>query len=247
MGWGWGLLDKGSFPGLPGATSGMWGTYTTLTPNEGCIIYKNRIYSFLNILWDGGAIYTTGRQGPSKEKGLLIKENVVSNKRPAGGGNTFYTDGGSRCIRVEGNLSYNNPIGITFFGPPPNPLDPLPYPFFPSLGNGEPYGSDSGGCVTYGDIHYEDNYWLEAPLTSSFPSYNFQIHTLLGTAPYSYEGFFAICPFLYNGISYPKQLTYKNNHPNFSLGNVPRKLLTGAGVKSRPSTIPADLWILPPP
>ncbi len=246
MGWGWGLWDRGSFPGLPHAYSGEWGAYNTLTPNEGCLIHKNRIDSFLNTLWDGGAIYTTGRQGPSKEKGLLIKGNVASGKRPAGGGNAFYTDGGSRCIRVEENVSFNNPIGITYFGPPPNPMDPLPYPDY-SIGNGVPYGCDTGGCVTFGDIHYEGNYILQTPMQSNIPYYNFINHTLAGVAPYSYHGFFAICTFTYDGISYPKDLTYKNNHPRFSLRDVPAKLLKEAGVQERPSTIPAELWILPSP
>ena len=31
IGWGWGLFDKGSFPGLPTAVPGMWGTYSTST------------------------------------------------------------------------------------------------------------------------------------------------------------------------------------------------------------------------
>ncbi len=80
IGWGWGLYDVGSYPGVTDGTSGMWGTYTTPTPNIGCQIVQNKIYNFLNILWDGGAIYTTGQQGPSLPEGLLIQGNVAYGK-----------------------------------------------------------------------------------------------------------------------------------------------------------------------
>ena len=126
MGWGWGLLDPGSFPGVPGAESGEWGFYTTPTPNSENRIVNNRIHSFLNVLWDGGAIYTTGQQGISMADALLIEGNVASGKRPLAGGNTFYTDGGSRYIKLKNNVSFDNPQGVTDFGPPPLANDPLP-------------------------------------------------------------------------------------------------------------------------
>lgn len=150
IGWGWGLLDVGSFPGLLHAASGEWGPIDSPTPNLGCQILQNKIVNFINVLWDGGAIYTTGQQGPSLSQGLLIEGNVAYGKRPDGGSNTFYTDGGSRYIQLQSNASYNNPIGVTFYGPEPNPNDPFlaEYPLY-YLQNGAPYGSDSGGCVTY--------------------------------------------------------------------------------------------------
>ncbi len=249
MGWGWGLLDKGSFPGLPGAYTGEWGIKTTLTPNYGCAILNNRICDFLNVLWDGGAIYTTGQQGPSLSTGLLIKGNVASGKRPDGGGNTFYTDGGSRYIRLEQNASYDNPIGVTYLGPPPPPNDPLPYPSIPSDGNGVPYGSDSGGCVTFGDIQYTDNYWLEAPIPEQEVVYNAFYQAFLGFAPYSEYGFFDICPYTSdgityhtNGVSYPTNLSYTNNHSISSMADIPAKILQNAGVRDRPHTIPWERW-----
>src|SRR5680860_1809130 len=88
------------------------------------------------------------------ENGLRVEANVAYGKRPKAGGNTFYTDGGSRYITVRGNVSYDNPIGETDFGPPPRSGDPLPYSKGPSEVDGLAYGSDSGGCVTYGDIAY---------------------------------------------------------------------------------------------
>lgn len=246
MGWGWGLLDVGSFPGLPNAFSGEWGVFTTPTPNSGSKILYNRFHSFLNILWDGGAIYTTGQQGPSLSEGLLIQGNVASGKRPEGGGNTFYTDGGSRYIRVTSNASFNNPIGITFYGPPPQLGDPffLQYPLY-YLQNNLPYGSDSGGCVTYGDIDYTDNYWLEAPIPANIISYNSFYHALLGFDPYNAMGFFDICPFTFNGVPYPVHLTYSNNYQIASEADIPGNLLSNAGVFKRPPSIPESLWVLP--
>ena len=247
MGWGWGLMDKGSFPGIPYATSGLWGKATRPTANYRCSIFKNKITNFLNVVWDGGAIYTTGQQGPSLSKGLLIKENVAYGKRTSGGGNTFYTDGGSRYIRLEGNISYNNPIGGTYFGPPPREGDPLPYSSLPSDGNNVPYGSDAGGCHTYGDIYYKGNYWLQTPILANILIYNSLLEPLFGFSPYSFEGFFDICPFKYKGVAYPTRLTYSKNKVFNTLAEIPRGELSSAGVRSRPSTIPKHLWVLPSP
>lgn len=246
VGWGWGLLDQGSFPGLLGAVSGEWGIITKPTPNSDNKILNNRIYSFLNVLWDGGAIYTTGQQGTSPANGLLIEGNVASNKRPTGGGNTFYTDGGSRYITLKNNVSFDDPIGVTDFGPPPQPGDPLPYFYIPPL----PYGSDSGGCVTYGDISYVGNYWRQAPHLLD-EAINNGIYMLLpnppfGFPPYSDEGFFNVCPYSDGGVSYPTNLTYSNNHIIQGEEDVPKRILRAAGVRNRPPTIPADRWILPP-
>jgi len=248
IGWGWGLLDVGSFPGLPHATSGMWGTITSPTPNYGCKILQNKIYSFLNVLWDGGAIYTTGQQGPSLSEGLLIEGNVAYGKLPNGGGNTFYTDGGSRYIQLQSNASYDNPIGITFYGPPPRTGDPfiLQYPLY-YLQTGAPYGSDSGGCVTYGDIDYASNYWLEAPIPANIITYNDLYHSLLGFYPYIGMGFFDPCPYTNNGTTYPINLSYENNKLISSIADIPASILSSAGVQIKPPTIPQNRWVLPPP
>jgi hypothetical protein len=247
MGWGWGLMDKGSFPGVPQATSGLWGTVTKQTANQGCEILKNKITDFINVVWDGGAIYTTGRQGPSLIDGLLIKENVAYGKRASGGGNTFYTDGGSRFIRLQGNISYNNPIGSTYFGPPPRAGDPLPYSSLPSDGNNVPYGSDIGGCVTYGDIQYKGNYWLQPLIPDNIALYNILLTALLGFPPYSSMSFFDICPYVSEGISYPTRLTYSKNKTFNTVAELPQDVLSTAGVQSKPSTIPRRLWVLPSP
>ncbi|NLT06188.1 MAG: right-handed parallel beta-helix repeat-containing protein [Solirubrobacterales bacterium] len=213
VGWGWGLLDPGGFPGLPGATPGMWGDWTTPTESGGGLIARNTIRRFLGQLWDGGAIYTTGAQGTSADDGLRIVGNTAYGKRPGAGGNTFYTDGGSRYVTVSGNSSYSNPIGATDFGPPPRAGDPLPYPAAPSLGDGLPYGSDSGGCVTYGDISYVDNRWQQPPMAVQMALANIEYALISagGLVPYSPEGYFSVCPYESGGVSYPTNLRYAGN------------------------------------
>ena len=213
LGWGWGLLDPGGFPGLPGATQYQWGHWDTPTPNRNSLVADNTIRHFLGLLWDGGAIYTTGFQGTEPADGLRIENNVAYDKRPSAGGNTIYTDGGSRYIKVKGNTSHDNPVGVTDFGPPPQRGDPLPYPSQPSEGDGLPYGSDIGGCRTYGDIQYVKNSWLEAPMESDFPLYNDAYAFITGGAlrPYSSDGFFDVCPYSDQGQSYPTNLTYSGN------------------------------------
>jgi len=262
VGWGWGLLDPGGFPGLGGATKGMWGTYKRPTPNRGCVIRGNRIHRFLQVMWDGGAIYTTGRQGGSAKDGLLIEGNVASGKgvimRPDGslgisGGNTFYTDGGSRYITLRRNVSFDDPIGSMFMGPAPKPNDPLPYPSLPSEGNVLPYGSDLGGCRTYGDIRFARNTWLQDPYRQEVGLYNLAYQAILGFAAYSDEGFFNVCPYTdAKGVTYPTNLTYTGNRimPGSAqlLSRTPSlsRILCAAGVRGRPSTIPAARWVLPP-
>ena len=155
IGWGWGLLDPGGFTGLPNATPNMWGTFDTPSAAQGNRIVHNRISNFLEKLWDGGAIYTTGFQGTSLEDGQLIAWNVATDKRPAAGGNTFYTDGGSRYVTLLENVSLDNPQGSVDFGPclKASSFEEL------CLTTGlVPYGADMGGCVPYGDMLFEKNY-----------------------------------------------------------------------------------------
>jgi hypothetical protein len=164
IGWGWGLLDPTGFLGLPNAVRGQWGTWAKPTASRGNRIVDNRIQRFLQVLWDGGAIYTLGQQGASARDGELIAGNVASDKRPLAGGNTFYTDGGSRYVTLERNASFDNKPGVTDFGPC-------------SLGDSLllcgfhiPYGSDRGGCRPYGDLVYRRNDWqYPTPFFSACP------------------------------------------------------------------------------
>jgi hypothetical protein len=238
LGWGWGLLDPGSFPGISFAVSGMWGVHTGPTVNCGNRILRNHISSFLEKLWDGGAIYCCGWQGNSFDDALLIEGNVACGKRPAGGGNVIYTDGGSRYILVRGNALFDNEIGKVDFGPKPREGDPLPYEADPSKINGLPYGGDIGGCRTYGDIVFEGNYWaagwlpLEEAVIDAAEALVSKILTGSSFYTYSPEGFFDVCPYSQGGVSYPVNLAFKDNHAlPFGRAEVPGSILVGAGVR----------------
>ncbi len=153
IGWGWGLLDPGGFLGLPNAVQGQWGNYETPTTSRRNRILNNRIKHFLGVLWDGGAIYTQGQQGTDAGDGEVIAGNVASSKRRLAGGNTFYTDGGSRYVTLERNVSFSNAPGVTDFGP--CGLDDSLALCWVVL----PYGTDRGGCRPYGDLTYRNNLW----------------------------------------------------------------------------------------
>ncbi len=205
IGWGWGLFDKGSFPGLPHATPGMWGTYDTATIQQNNEISSNLFDHFLQQLWDGGAIYTNGAQGQSYDNGLLIKQNVAMNKRPEAGGNTYYTDGGSRYITLQQNVSLNDPVGTVDFGPclTGSSFDPL------CAGTGlVSYGADMGGCLPVGDITYDRNY-LADTITFFGPS---------------------LCSNSYIP-PYPVNLVFMNNVPTSSIADVPTWILLQAGTQ----------------
>lgn len=167
MGWGWGLRDQGGFPGLDWATPNMWGGNTTPTIMQGNKITDNTITRFLQKLWDTGAIYTSGSQdgdiGRSTPDGTLIARNYAYDKTAGGGGNVFYTDGGSRFLNLDGNISFGNDQGYVNFGPAFASNDTLnasdPMVVLPILNYLAPYGSDIGGVVTYGDIRYSNNHW----------------------------------------------------------------------------------------
>ena len=191
LGWGWGLMDQwisptqpgvnlGSFPGLNGANPGMWGFNTTPTIMSGNQIVGNTITRFLQKSWDGGAIYTTGSQdGNGADLGLngtLIANNYAYSKAPDGAGNIFYTDGGSRYLELKNNISFGNAVGPFDFGPVFSATDPLnkanPFNIFPLFNSILLYGSDIGGCVTYGDILYDGNRWENWWLANVFAPFN---------------------------------------------------------------------------
>lgn len=247
IGWGWGLLDPGSFPGVPFAKSGVWGHYDTPTPNSGNRIVHNHISRFIMDRWDGGAIYSNGQQGGSMDDALLIEGNVFCDKRPEGGGNVYYSDGGSRYVIFRNNASFNNPIGRVDFGPPPQQRDPLPYSSAPSRLNGVPYGGDIGGCRTYGDIHYENNYWMAGQIPQEELATD--LTELLATCcagrafdTYTAEGFFNVCPYEQGGVEYPTRLRYSNNH-DLTLGEieVPLPILLNAGAQPNELLIPIPI------
>jgi hypothetical protein len=202
IGWGWGLLDDPSFPGAPGAVPGMWGTYNTPTISSNNQITSNEFEYFLQQLWDGGAVYTNGSQGPSFANGLLIQLNVAEDKRPAAGGNIFYTDAGSQFVTMNQNVSLNDPVGIVDFGSC-NTLSSIP---LYCLGTGLPYGSDFGGCLPVGNLIYTQNYFLDP---SDF-----------------YEPVICVSPYV---PATPVNVSINNNGPITSAEQVPSEILSQAG------------------
>ena len=104
IGWGWGLLDEGSFPGLPHATQGMWGRYDTPSTSRGNRIVHNRIRNFLMELWDGGAIYTQGAQGTSlaRWRANRVERRLGQASRPRAATRSTRTAAAatSRCSRT---------------------------------------------------------------------------------------------------------------------------------------------------
>jgi len=114
----------------------------------------------------GGAIYTTGFQDGNPNDGLngtLIARNVARDKHPGAAGNVFYTDGGSRFLELDGNISFGNDQGYVNFGPKFLANDTLnagsPFKAYPLLNEWAAFGSDIGGVITYGDILYVNNLW----------------------------------------------------------------------------------------
>ena len=224
IGWGWGLLDPWSFPGLAAATSGMWGVSVTPTSMAHNAIIANRVDQFLQVGIDGGAVYTTGFQGKNLSAGLTISGNVATNKRLDSGGNTIYTDGGSRYIQIKNNVSIMNPQGVTRLAPMPAFGDPLPYnQSYPQL-DAIQYGGDFGGCVTFGDMRFFGNYhWYLTPLE-----------------------YFDLCKsFSPQASTFPIALHWSKTHTIDSPTSVPEPLLKNAGVQSRPKNISERDWLLP--
>ncbi len=184
IGWGWGLLDEGGWPGSPAAKRNEWGLFTTPTVQRGNRIVGNRIGHFLEQLWDGGAVYVNGSQGTSMEDGLLLQFNVAEHKRSEAGGNVYYTDGGSRFVTLDRNVSLDNPVGILDLGSCQTPSTwdgPLADLVLALIGDTEKareiierldefdalcgitslkvsYGAEMGGCVPRGHLTFTGNY-----------------------------------------------------------------------------------------
>jgi hypothetical protein len=153
IGWGWGMTDPGRFPGCTGCPFQDWKIYRTPTTSQGNRILDNQVSDYLQLLYDGGGIYSLGQQGTSLGNGELIAGNVIFGKAPSHGGNALYTDGGSRYITLRGNAAFDNPTGVD--GP-----------------GGKPYGHDWGGCRPYGDIVWVANWWQNPAATyDCYPPY----------------------------------------------------------------------------
>jgi hypothetical protein len=240
LGWGWGLLDSlhpsdegypGTYSGVIGGCSGLWGRFSNPSNNHHNVVEFNKISEFVNQVWDGGAIYTTGFQGSDFQSGLQIKGNVAFKKRPNGGSNIYYTDGGTRYVTLVGNVSFDNPQGHVFMGPPLVKGDTLNATFYylvEEMENLIPYGSEIGGCCTFGDILYINNYcqnlWdkdvilalLLDPERSGWP-----FNPL----------YFDPCKNKCVETNYPIRLHFFDNHLIKDKAEVPSHILNRAGVK----------------
>ena len=201
IGWGWALLDPGGFVGVPGGIPNQWGTFTTPTSAQGNRIIHNHIQYFLEKLWDGGAIYSTGFQGTSMDNGQLIAWNVAENKRIGAGGNTFYTDGGSRFVTLLENVSLNNPQGYVDLGPCNKDSSFAILCLFTGI---IPYGADMGGCCPYGDLSFKQNYLRDS------------------------VDFYDICSNSYYP-TYPVRMSFIDNVAVSSSSEVPASILRQAG------------------
>lgn len=205
IGWGWGLLDSPSFPGVPTAVPEMWGNYSTPTVQGNNQITSNKFQNFAQQLWDVGAIYTNGSQGTDYANGLLIELNVAQNKRPAAGSNIYYTDGGSQFVTLQQNVSINDPVGTIDYGPCGYPSS---FPVFCATTGLLSYGSDVGGCLPVGNLQYIGNYFLQ-PTNFFGPQVCQNSH---------------IPPF-------PVNLSFVNNVPTTSVADVPNWILLQAGTQ----------------
>ncbi len=96
--------------------------------NTGNVISDNLLYDYMQVLGDGGAIYTNGSQATGWAGQLVVSGNVTY-----GGTNTdfaLYTDTGSRYIELSQNVVYDQPLD----------------------------SFASGGCHTVGHIRLVGNY-----------------------------------------------------------------------------------------
>ncbi len=69
------------------------------------VIADNLIHNFMQVLSDGGGIYTQGRTGKTLEDGERVAGNVIYSQY--GSGHGIYTDNGSSMITVDGNAMFH--------------------------------------------------------------------------------------------------------------------------------------------
>jgi uncharacterized protein YjdB len=92
-GWGWGNADP---PGNPSASNHN-------------VVRANLVYNLMQVLRDGGGIYSLGEQ-----RNMLIDGNVVHEQLNDYG--AIYLDDGSRDITVTRNILFDNEINLTAKG-----------------------------------------------------------------------------------------------------------------------------------
>ena len=73
---------------------------------SGLRVVGNHVFDYMQILRDGGGIYTNGRQGPSYEEGALIVGNWIHDA--ANPYNAIYNDESARFVTISDNVLHNN-------------------------------------------------------------------------------------------------------------------------------------------
>lgn len=96
VGWGWGEEDAGG----GSETYYMPFKYATPTPSGNNRVESNHIHHVMDLLQDGGGIYTLGNMA-----GTVIRGNHIHDNPGVPGG--IYLDEGSGFIEVTGNVVYN--------------------------------------------------------------------------------------------------------------------------------------------
>ncbi|WP_307804927.1 fibronectin type III domain-containing protein [Streptomyces sp. VRA16 Mangrove soil] len=81
------------------------GDIATPNPSHDNAVRDNLIYDYLQMLDDGGGIYTQGLTGTSMADGEKVTGNVIHDQ--LGLGKNVYTDNGCTYETVEGNVLYN--------------------------------------------------------------------------------------------------------------------------------------------
>ncbi len=103
VGWGWGMVDAGG--GAKRYHVPL--KYATPTPSGNNRIEHNHIHHVMNMLQDGGGIYTLGNMA-----GTIIRGNHIHDNSGIPGG--IYLDEGSGFIEVTDNVVYNVYRGIHY-------------------------------------------------------------------------------------------------------------------------------------
>ena len=157
LGWGWGLLDPGGFPGLPGAKQYQWGNWPKPTPQP-----KQRRGRQHDPRVPRPAL---GRRGdlhdrlPGDESRERPADQEQHRLRQAHRGRapTPSTPTAAAATSRSGETPPTTTrSGRSTLGRRPVTATRCPTPTIPSAANGLPYGSDIGGCRTYGDISYSE-------------------------------------------------------------------------------------------
>jgi Fibronectin type III domain len=109
------------------------------------VVADNLIFDHMQLLADGGAIYTQGLTGPSLADGEKIIGNVIYNQ--LGSGHGIYTDNGCNNVTARSNVIFN--VNFDDWG-----------------SRHRDYYDDHRGKV-YDAFDFEDNYWQQGDRDSS--------------------------------------------------------------------------------